>query len=151
GIVHRDLKPANVLLTDDGTPMLLDFNLAADVRQAGGRVGGTLSYMAPEHLAAFAAMKLNGQEAVVDHRSDLFALGVILFELLTGPPPFPRKPDGVEPLVLSMITDRMGTPPRLRPDNPALTPAVESIVRHCLHPDPARRYQSAEHLRDDLL
>ncbi|MGL4555072.1 MAG: serine/threonine-protein kinase, partial [Gemmataceae bacterium] len=151
GIVHRDLKPANVLLTDDGTPMLLDFNLAGDSLRPGGRVGGTLAYMAPEHLAAFVGMRLYDRPPVVDHRSDLFGLGVILFELLTGRHPFPRKHEGFEPAVVSMITDRLARPPRLRPHNRALTPAVEAIVRHCLHPDPTRRYQSAEHLRDDLL
>src|SRR5437763_3618638 len=78
GILHRDLKPANVLLTDDGQPMLLDFNLAQDTKQASGAsaasVGGTLPYMAPEHLEAF-----RGADRAVDARSDVYGLGVILY------------------------------------------------------------------------
>src|SRR4029079_17314617 len=82
GVLHRDLKPANVLLTDEGQPMLLDFNLAEDARAGGpgaAAVGGTLGYMAPEHLEAY-----RGSPRAVDARSDLYSLGVILFELLTG-------------------------------------------------------------------
>src|SRR5262249_8683608 len=79
GILHRDIKPANVLLTDDGQPMLLDFNLAADAARAGPRVGGTPAYMAPEQLR-----QVCGEAAGVDARSDLFSLGVVLFEMLTG-------------------------------------------------------------------
>ncbi len=88
GVLHRDLKPANVLLTDEGQPMLLDFNLAEDVKAPGeaGRVGGTLPYMAPEHLAAY-----QGRPVDVDARSDIYALGVILYELLTGRHPFGRS------------------------------------------------------------
>ena len=86
GILHHDLKPANVLLTDEGLPMLLDFNLAGDARRVEdepGRVGGTLAYMAPEHLEAF-----QGQPATVDARSDLYSLGIVLYELLTRQFPF---------------------------------------------------------------
>src|SRR5439155_9925527 len=88
GILHRDLKPANVLLTDDGQPMLLDFNLSEDCKLRGhaaaARVGGTLPYMSPEQLAAF-----SDRGRVVDARSDLYSLGLILYELLAGRSPFP--------------------------------------------------------------
>jgi serine/threonine protein kinase/Flp pilus assembly protein TadD len=151
GIVHRDLKPANILLTDDGEPMLLDFNLAqnAAVRhsEAGARVGGTLPYMAPEQLRAF---NNSGDRRAVDARSDIYSLGLILFELLTGRPSYPtvssRGPDGLA----RMIADRSGPPPRLRPVNPKVSPAAEAIVRKCLDPDPARRYQTAHDLREDI-
>ena len=144
GVLHRDLKPANVLLTDEGQPMLLDFNLAEDVKalgEAAGRVGGTLPYMAPEHLTAY-----QGQPADVDARSDIYALGVILYELLTG-----RHPFGKQPLALDrMIRDRTRLPPPARTLNRGVTPAVDSILRRCLAPNPARRYQTAAELQEDL-
>ncbi len=158
GILHRDMKPANILVTDDGRPMLLDFNLAEDLKRRGpgsdgdgdGRsqsaaIGGTLPYMAPEHLAAFR----DGGPSV-DARSDIFAFGVILFEMLTGRPPFPVR-DGMRPDVIqAMIVDRQAVPPRLRPWNPAVSPAVEAVIRRCLEPDPAQRYDSARALGEDL-
>jgi eukaryotic-like serine/threonine-protein kinase len=147
GVVHRDLKPANVLLTDDGQPMLLDFNLSQNSHLAApaSRVGGTLPYMAPEHLEAF-----QGLGRVVDARSDLYSLGVILFELLTGRPPFPRRTMPIHELLPLMIADRVGSPPRLQRWNKAVSPAAEAIVRRCLEPDPARRYASARKLIEDL-
>jgi serine/threonine protein kinase/Tfp pilus assembly protein PilF len=151
GIVHRDLKPANVLLTDDGQPMLLDFNLADDLATVGQahatHVGGTLPYMAPEHLAAFLG-RVPG--AVVDNRSDIYSLGVILYELLTGRHPFPRRPGAVESAVPDMIGDRQNHPPPARHFNLALTPAVDAILRRCLEPAQQRRYQSARDLREDI-
>ena len=95
GILHRDLKPANILFADDGEPLLLDFNLAADtklrVHASAALVGGTLPYMAPEHLDAF-----RDGEAAVDARSDVYSLGVILYELLTGRHPFPIRRGAVD-------------------------------------------------------
>jgi tetratricopeptide (TPR) repeat protein len=148
GIVHRDLKPANVLLTDDGQPMLLDFNLAHDTKPGAAevaRVGGTLPYMAPEHLEAF-----RGSPAVSDARSDLYSLGVILYELLTGRLPFAVPGGPPAELLPALLLQRCRPAPRLRPANRAVTPAVEAIVRRLLEPDPQRRYQTARELREDL-
>jgi serine/threonine protein kinase len=149
GILHLDLKPANILLTDEGQPMLLDFNLARDIKvrseRSGLVVGGTFSYMSPEHLGAF------GRDlAEVDSRSDLYSLGVILFELLTAHSAFSLHRGPLKDILPRMIDDRSCSPPQLRCWNNAVAPAVESIVRHCLEPDPARRYQSAHELIDDL-
>jgi serine/threonine protein kinase/regulator of sirC expression with transglutaminase-like and TPR domain len=149
GILHRDLKPANVLVTDDGQPMLLDFNLAEDTgKQADvvtAHVGGTLPYMAPEHLEAF-----GGTWREVDARSDLYSLGVILFELLTGRSPFIRRSGPTEKILPEMIAERRKGAPWLRPYNKAVSPAAEAIIRKCLHPDPLRRYQSGRELKEDL-
>jgi eukaryotic-like serine/threonine-protein kinase len=148
GVLHRDLKPANVLLTDDGQPMLLDFNLAGDARLDGlaeaARLCGTLPYMSPEHLESFA-----GSKRVVDGRSDLFALGVILFELLTGRHPFPVYGKATTETLNQMVSDRRQAP-RLADKNPAISPAVEAIVRKCLAPEPDRRYLTAHALQEDL-
>jgi serine/threonine protein kinase/predicted Zn-dependent protease len=148
GILHRDLKPANVLLTDDGTPMLLDFNLSTDAGEgtaSAAWIGGTLPYMAPEHLEAFL-----GGTGNVDARSDLYALGVILYELLTGRLPFAVGQGLPEEVLPRMIAERRRSPPRLRCFNGEVSPAVESIVRRLLEPEPARRYQTAEEVREDL-
>jgi serine/threonine protein kinase/predicted Zn-dependent protease len=149
GILHRDLKPANVLLGDDGEPLLLDFNLAADTKlgrsASAALVGGTLPYMAPEQLEAYRTGAPQD-----DARADIYALGAILFELLTGRHPFEIRRGPIRDVVSRMIEDRRGPPPRLRPWNDAVSPATEAIVRRCLEPGPARRYQSARQLQEDL-
>ena len=101
GLLHRDLKPSNILLAADGTPMLLDFNLAVDVLPRSeddgeihrALVGGTLPYMSPEHLDAFNPRGNTSPEAV-DERSDIYALGLILFEMLAGEHPFSEIASG---------------------------------------------------------
>jgi serine/threonine protein kinase/tetratricopeptide (TPR) repeat protein len=149
GILHRDLKPANVLLTDEGQPMLLDFNLAIKVcpadSPATAQIGGTLPYMAPECLQGLLLHKRAG-----DARSDLYSLGIILYELLTGRRPFlVRTEHGRDsvPLLLQDRSSLQGTP---RKWNRAVSPAVSAIVLKCLHPQPALRYQSASQLREDI-
>jgi serine/threonine protein kinase/tetratricopeptide (TPR) repeat protein len=149
GILHQDLKPANVLLMDDGTPMLLDFNLAQDTKLRGNlpaaHVGGTLPYMAPEQLEAFRDGRPHR-----DPRSDIYALGLILYELLALRLPFPLPQGPLGECVARMIADRRLGPPDVRGGNSDVTPAVAAIVRRCLEPDPARRYQSARQLAEDV-
>ena len=149
GILHRDLKPANVLLTDDGRAMLLDFNLAEDLklRQLPERaaIGGTLPYMAPEHIEAYRT-----GTGRLDERCDLYSLGVILFELITGRHPFPIYKGASPENVLAMVADRRKQPPQVRSLNAAVTPAVESIIQKCLAPEPANRYRSAVELHEDI-
>jgi eukaryotic-like serine/threonine-protein kinase len=145
GIVHQDLKPQNVLVTDDGVPMLLDFSLAADTKRGAGGVGGTLPYMAPEQLAAFEL-----GDGKVDARSDLFALGVLLFELFTGTHPYPEQRGPIREAIARMLAVRRQGPPSSRAINPAVPPSVDALVRKLLAPNPADRYPSARSLQEDL-
>jgi serine/threonine protein kinase len=149
GIIHRDLKPANVLLAEDGRPMLLDFNLSEDLKPAAGRsngmVGGTLQYMAPEQLAAF-----QNHRSASDPRSDLYSLGAMLYELLTGRQPFPGRNGKLEWVLTTMRADRLQAPARPRKFNASVSPAIEAIVLRCLEPDPQQRYQHAVELAEDL-
>jgi tetratricopeptide (TPR) repeat protein len=114
-------------------------------------LGGTLPYMAPEHLDAF-----RGGSRMVDARSDLYSVGLLLYELLTGRSPYliGRRGHltGVRPdlIIEQMIAERKKGPPALRTYNPAITPSAEAIVSRCLEPDPAKRYQTARQLQEDL-
>jgi serine/threonine protein kinase/Flp pilus assembly protein TadD len=147
GIVHRDLKPANILLADDGRPMLLDFNLSEEAAVNGAAsltIGGTLPYMAPEHLRAV----LSGGE--VDPTADLYSLGVILFELLTGRRPFPAYRGGVEEIIQQSCADRTEKVPSAQTLKPSVSPSLDALIQKCLSPDARQRYRSADDLADDL-
>jgi serine/threonine protein kinase/Flp pilus assembly protein TadD len=149
GILHRDLKPANVLLTDDGRPMLLDFNLAEDTKLTFDTerlaTGGTLPYMAPEQLRI-----ILDRAGSLDERGDIFALGIILFELLTGHYPYPPHRGTMRGVVEAMYADRQKDVPSLRQKNREVSPDAEAIVQKCLAANPANRYQRADDLRDDI-
>jgi DNA-binding SARP family transcriptional activator len=142
GLVHRDLKPANVLLTVDGMPKVGDFGLAkrleADAGQTQtGTVMGTASYMAPEQAW--------GRIQAIGPATDVYALGAILYELLTGRPPFlgPTAPDTV-------LQVRSQEPVPVRRVQPNVPKDLETICLTCLQKEPAKRYASAAALADDL-
>lgn len=149
GLLHRDIKPANVLITDYGQPMLLDFGIAEDLKLrttlASAVVAGTVPYMAPEHLE-----ELRTGLPQADARSDVYALGIVLFELLTGRYPFRAPTGSIEDEIPKLIAERQAGAPELRSLSRDISPALESIVRTCLNPNPVRRYQTAADLRDDL-
>jgi serine/threonine protein kinase len=152
GILHRDVKPSNILISSNGRVLLTDFNLAVNVGRGEERLfGGTLSYMAPEHLEAFNPDGSTCRESV-DARSDVYSLGVVLFELLTGKRPFAGTAErGADVARLEALTAERSqgapSPRRERPDLPAV---LDRVVRRCLDPNPLRRYQRAGELADVL-
>ncbi len=140
GILHLDLKPSNVLIDERDAPQVADFGLAhriIDAAEGRAMVAGTPAYMAPEQSAS------GGQR--LDRRTDVWGLGAILYEMLTGSAPFPGWRDGDSP------HQRLST---ARPDprlhRPSIPADLAAICQHCLAIDPAQRYASARELADDL-
>ncbi len=150
GILHRDLKPDNLMLGDDGRLKVLDFGLAKLKPEAGiggvtdlptksrteeGRIVGTVSYMSPEQA----------EGKTLDARSDIFSLGIVLYEMATGERPFQGETTAA---VLSSILKE--NPRSATEKNPALPSILGRIIRRCLVKDPEHRYQTAKDLRNEL-
>ncbi len=143
GVLHRDLKPANIMLEPSEGPIdrvvLIDFGFATFEGSAKltlqGTVVGSLTYIAPE--------RLRGEEA--GPRADLYAMGTIIFEMLTGRPPF-SAPDDFDLIDLHINVE----PPRLREVDPSLPPALEAVLDRALLKDPADRFADATEMADAL-
>jgi tetratricopeptide (TPR) repeat protein len=155
GVLHHDVKPSNILLGADGQPMLLDFNLSRRLHdeqaQAAAVLGGTVTFMAPEHLRALTSKDRDLHDRV-DHRSDIYSLGLVLFELVAGQGPFTQKGSySALPVLLELMAmERTRTVPSARQRRSDVPWSLESIIRKCLMPDPSQRYQQAGHLAVDL-
>jgi tetratricopeptide (TPR) repeat protein len=141
GVVHRDLKPANIIIDGDGEPHLMDFGLAR--RDAGeitvtmdGQVLGTPAYMSPEQA--------QGEAHTADRRSDVYSLGVILFQLLTGERPFRGN---ARMIMHQVINDEAPSPRKL---NANIKKDIETVTLKCLEKNPAKRYQTAQELAEEL-
>ena len=140
GVVHRDIKPGNVLLTDDGEVKVTDFGIAQAVSTEegltmAGSVMGTAAYFSPEQA----------EGAVVDGRSDIYSLGVVLYEMLAGRPPYV----GDSPVAVASMHVR-NVPPLLRDLSPAVPDALERVTMRALAKSPDDRYQNADEFRADL-
>jgi serine/threonine protein kinase len=152
GVYHRDIKPANVLLAYREGPQLLDFNLAQDPKapdQVNAALkGGTLPYMAPEQLKAFIDPMAWD---VVGPAADLYSLGLVLREILTGQPPDVPASKTSLPRGIQGLLDRRAEPMiPTREINPSVPPALDSIIAKCLAFDPSVRYETAADLAEDL-
>ncbi len=135
GVIHRDIKPSNVLITPQGDCFLTDFGIAKMVEGTLGLTGsgvlGTPHYMAPEQ----------SQSLKVDHRADVYAMGVVVYEMVTGRVPFDAETPFA--VVMKHVTEPLPLPRNLRPDLPE---AVERVILRALAKDPADRYQSVRDL-----
>jgi serine/threonine protein kinase len=142
GTIHRDLKPSNILIDEADQPHVTDFGLAKHIKgdaglTATGQILGTPSYMPPEQAS--------GRKGQVTPASDVYSLGAVLYELVTGRPPF-RAESAIDTILQVLETDPV--PPRLL--NPKVPADLDTICLKCLEKDPAKRYRSAQEVADEL-
>ncbi|HYF48219.1 MAG TPA: serine/threonine-protein kinase [Planctomycetota bacterium] len=142
GVIHRDVKPSNILIDRDGMPHITDFGLAKQIDldtkyTVSGTTLGTPAYMPPEQA--------RGEIERIDARSDVYSIGAVMYEMLTGRTPFVGR--SLLEVVVAVINEPL-TPPRQL--NPRIHRDIQTIVQKCLEKDPRQRYHSAADLRDDI-
>ncbi|HEY1729030.1 MAG TPA: protein kinase [Candidatus Baltobacteraceae bacterium] len=141
-VIHRDIKPANIMILDNGEVKVMDFGLsrrvsdASSVTQA-GEIVGTIAYLSPERFLG----------KVTDHRSDLYSVGCVMYEIFTGDVPFKSPSDDLVSVIFAHVND---TPASVRDKNPNLSPALERIIMKLLAKDPTDRYADASDVITDL-
>jgi serine/threonine protein kinase len=156
GVLHRDIKPANILMNRYGRPLLADFNVSLDPKRmtgpAGEIFGGTLGYMAPEHIDAFNPAEKGVTPADVDERSDIYSLGLVFYELLIGKLPFGALPrtTKIGSSLRELAAQRRAAAPSPRAVRPEIPEVLDRVVRRCLAAEPDKRYQSAAELAEAL-
>ena len=152
GVLHRDVKPANILINQYGRPMLADFGVASAAHQppdaSSNAFGGTLAYMSPEHLDAFNPLDPT-KPGSLDERSDLYSLGIVLYETMTSNRPFEEALTdlGREAALRELSRCRHGAPPSLGAEVPA---AIDRTLRRCLESDPNDRFPTGTELAEAL-
>jgi len=139
GLIHRDIKPANIMLSSDGRVMITDFGIAKNHNDlsitATGQMIGSPAYMSPEQAAG----------RPIDHRCDIFSLGIVLYEIITSEKPF--KGDTYQEMMTSIISGNVITPSQLRVD---VTPEIENVISKAMKKDIESRYQDTEELASDI-
>ncbi len=153
GVVHRDIKPGNIMISQYGRPMLVDFNLASqklDNAKAEESIGGTLAYMAPEHLDAFISGE-NLPPDVAPHAADIYSLGVVLYQMACGELPFtmPSRPSGESKadFLRALAAARHALPPALPAELPK---SFDQLLARCMDPVAEKRFATSRELSDAL-
>jgi eukaryotic-like serine/threonine-protein kinase len=154
GVLHRDIKPANILMSPYGRPLLADFNISSRATaelDEEETFGGTLAYMAPEHLDAFNPADRTPPETVTE-RADLYSLGIVLHQLLAGGLPFTLTDENLPmPGLLRKLADqRRRERPACRAGDPNARKTLEQTICRCLEPEPADRFASGGELARQL-